>query len=167
MADAHGGGDSSARGLTASGKLHLPNGAPSPSRKSALAAASSSSRRATSSSTDCRLLEPMQRNHIANRVLLGGVASAPLLAKSSAASVSSSAMSSLDRPAVKPFLMSLASSALNYSGVPDRHHPCCSDIRLSHRWSHCVAVDTDRNGPRRKAFHRTTAAANFVVTFQR
>jgi hypothetical protein len=41
MADAHGlagGGGSSARGRTASGKLCLPNGAPSPSRQSALAA---------------------------------------------------------------------------------------------------------------------------------
>jgi hypothetical protein len=41
MADAQGlsrGGGSSARGRTASGKLYLPNGAPSPSRQSALAA---------------------------------------------------------------------------------------------------------------------------------
>jgi hypothetical protein len=46
-----GDGGSSARGGTASGKLYLPNGTPSPSRQSAHAAKSSSSRRATQSST--------------------------------------------------------------------------------------------------------------------
>jgi hypothetical protein len=65
----------------------------------------------------------MGRNHIANRVVLkrsefpGEFVVLRLLVKCSAASVSSSARALLNRPAIEPFLISLASSVLNSAVV--------------------------------------------------